>query len=458
MPASGCVYFESLMVENVKAFAGKQVLKLTGNDDVPAPWTLILGDNGLGKTTLLRCLAQMRPVLNLSQEASATGGEPDIIEPALWREDNETLERLARAGHDGDVRLACALSSGRAFKGNSNVRGVAVTLSFRRKKGKIEAPEKSDLPANGFVEPLVLAYGAGRHMGTANVENTDLDPIRSLFSVAAELFDAEEILTRMDHAALREVRDRKRNGPANRQLAKLKRVVATLLPHIDDAENILIYGPKLPGGTQRKTGIFLRTPYGEVPLSEISLGYQTMTAWAVDLAWRLFAHYPNSDDPLSEPAIVLVDEIDLHLHPKWQREIRRDLTEHFPNVQFIVTAHSPLMAQTSLDANLAVLQQENDHVVIINDPAVIADWRLDQIVTSELFGLTSARPPEIERIMEERIALLRKPKLKAAEKARLSTLDRELDELSMAESKEDQRAMALIRRAALVVEQGKAKS
>ena len=124
------------------------------------------------------------------------------------------------------------------------------------------------------------------------------------------------------------------------------------------------------------------TKDGEVPLRQLSLGYQTMLAWVADLGWRLFAHYPNSKYPLQGPAIVLIDEIDLHMHPNWQRQIRERLTRNFPNVQFNGTAHSPLMAQAFLDANLAVVMRENDHSIIVNDPEVVANWRVDQIATS----------------------------------------------------------------------------
>ncbi len=72
-----------------------------------------------------------------------------------------------------------------------------------------------------------------------------------------------------------------------------------------------------------------------------------MIAWVIDFASRMVDRYPDSPDPLAEPAVVLVDEIDLHLHPKWQRELIGFLTERFPNTQFIVTAHSPLIVQAA---------------------------------------------------------------------------------------------------------------
>ena len=168
-------------------------------------------------------------------------------------------------------------------------------------------------------------------------------------------------------------------------------MLVEVLPDVDRAQDIEILGPRISDSSDIETGVRVTTPYGNVPLSQLSLGYQTMFAWTVDIAWRLLARYPNSPNALEEPAIVIVDEIDLHLHPRWQREIRDHLTGHFPSVQFIATAHSPLMAQDSLGANLAVLRKLEDHALILNDPTVIKEWRLDQVITSDLFNLASAR-------------------------------------------------------------------
>ena len=57
------------------------------------------------------------------------------------------------------------------------------------------------------------------------------------------------------------------------------------------------------------------------PAPALGYGYRTMIAWVVDFTSRMVERYPESPDPLAEPAVVLVDEIDLHLHPKWQREL-----------------------------------------------------------------------------------------------------------------------------------------
>lgn len=72
----------------------------------------------------------------------------------------------------------------------------------------------------------------------------------------------------------------------------------------------------------------------------------------------------NPEDPLSEPAVVLVDEVDLHLHPTCQRKLMDYLGERFPNTQFIFTANSPVIAEAARDANIAVCRWEGDRVVI----------------------------------------------------------------------------------------------
>jgi predicted ATP-binding protein involved in virulence len=165
----------------------------------------------------------------------------------------------------------------------------------------------------------------------------------------------------------------------------------------------------------------------------------------------MFERYPESENPLAEPAIVLVDEIDLHLHPKWQRKLISYLTERFPNTQFIVTAHSPLIVQAAADANIVLLRQEGDHVVIDNDVEAIRGWRIDQVLTSDLFGLETARPPKFDTLLAERRKLLGKAKLTKKDEARLKKLEAEIGDLPVGETPDDIEAMDIIREAAAAI-------
>jgi predicted ATP-binding protein involved in virulence len=121
------------------------------------------------------------------------------------------------------------------------------------------------------------------------------------------------------------------------------------------------------------------------------------------------------------------------------------LTRCFPNTQFIVTAHSPLIVQAAgEDANIALLRREGDHVLIDNNVETIRGWRIDQLLTSDLFGLPSARPPQLDALLERRKELLTKARLTAADKQELTELEEKIGPLPMGETAEEARAMALI--------------
>ena len=447
------IYFQKLSLENVRCFGERQELDLTDDDGRPAQWTLVIGDNGAGKTTLLQCLAYMRPEFNPDE---------DNIQPELVREENRVLSALARSGIDAEVQLKASLSVGlplagpkRRKPGTSKPRTISTTLAIKRKDGDItDVDPGGDAPRYHEEPPFILAYGAGRHPKTERHRPPEIDPVQSLFRVESELYDAEKNLCDLEYASLTKGHTPEERQRARKLLDSLTFMLAEILPDIQDPRDVRILGPRSTAYISDRTGVHVRTPSGEVPLDQLSLGYQTMFALTMDIAWRLIEQYPESSDPFKEPAIVIVDEIDLHLHPRWQREIREHLTGHFPNVQFIATAHSPLMAQSSLSQNLAVVRWRKDHVTIENDPAVIRSWRLDQVLTSDLFGFESARPPETVEQQKRRVALRQKQRLSKAEREELADLDRRALELPTAESPEDQKAMEVIRKAAELLQPG----
>lgn len=456
------IYFTSLYLENVKCFSTHQELRLTHNGR-PAKWTLILGENGVGKTTLLQCLARMRPtILEGGKEEGGEANSPYPAEPELIGEkSNETLNRYIRNGNDVIMKMKAFFSDDRKSRDaseNPNDVGVPNDIAIwtriqleRRNNGFNHASAGGESKEKIDKDLCIYGYGAARRMGPSNFqlsgffEQPDfllLDPITSLFDDSSDLYDAEEILGKLDYAALRD-----KQG-AKVLMEKLKQALSDILPDIQKSDHIDIRGPKVPGESEEESGVYIMTKYGLVPFSQISLGSRVVFALIVDIAWRMFQKYPDSENPLAEPGIILVDEIDLHLHPRWQREIRAYLTKHFPNVQFIVTAHSPLMAQDALDANLVVLRDEGGHVVIENDPVAVRGWRIDQILTSELFGLLTSRRLEIEKLILERKGILEKPERNSQDRDRLRYLDEKLDALPTAESHDDQEAMDVIRRAA----------
>ena len=81
-------------------------------------------------------------------------------------------------------------------------------------------------------------------------------------------------------------------------------------------------------------------------IDRMSGGYRIMLALTADLARRMAQGNPHLENPLESEAIVLIDEVELHLHPEWQQTVLSDLTRTFPNTQFIVSTHSPQVLTT----------------------------------------------------------------------------------------------------------------
>jgi energy-coupling factor transporter ATP-binding protein EcfA2 len=402
------VYFLSLSLENVRCFGPKQTLDLSNGVQRPARWTILLGNNGAGKTTVLQALAQVM---------------------AKYGDFRVNFHRFARVGQE-----SWAIRADRA-------QGIGLSGASPMGPSRVECYLGKTLPSTRPAPPPdtpgCFGYGASRRLGRASSFNEENDtPSASLFSPEADLRDAEDWLLRVDYSASKPSEYQPKWQRRREQLTGL---LKTLLPEVSDLRFTL------GTGVYPAARVDFETPYGWVPLRQLGYGYQTLIAWVVDFASRMVERYPDSPDPLAEPAVVLVDEIDLHLHPVWQRKLIADLTERFPNTQFIATAHSPLVIQAAGDANLAVLRREGDHVVIDNERDRVRGWRVDQILTSDLFGLPSARPPDMDAPLQRRTELLTKQKLSAAEKRELAKLEKQLSGLPVGETAEQIETMALMR-------------
>jgi predicted ATP-binding protein involved in virulence len=142
-----------------------------------------------------------------------------------------------------------------------------------------------------------------------------------------------------------------------------------------------------------------------VTIDQLGDGHRSMTAWIGDLVRRLVDACP--DDPLGAQGIVLVDEIDIHLHPAWQRTIVEDVRELFPNLQFIVSSHSPFIAQDMRpEDKIIVFKRQGEESVHSEDVGFVKGWRVDQILTSYLFDLKTTRDISITIAEQEYQQLL----------------------------------------------------
>jgi predicted ATP-binding protein involved in virulence len=134
----------------------------------------------------------------------------------------------------------------------------------------------------------------------------------------------------------------------------------------------------------------------DLTFDQLSEGYRSVLIFVADLIYRLNKNAHEGEQVSDLKGIVLVDEIDLHLHPKWQRVIVRKLRKLLPNVQFIFTTHSPTIIQgASEDAIIyRVYRHADDGKTRVSDPYYRKDLdhlMMNTVVTSPLFGLADSR-------------------------------------------------------------------
>jgi predicted ATP-binding protein involved in virulence len=357
-------YFSSLTIENVKCFKGKHDIDLSDGNDKPAMWTVILGNNNTGKTTLLRCLAYLAPVKKNEKNER-------LYAPKLSQID------LANNVHFGS--LECNWISDICIE---NWECSASYGTIEVNDIKLDAHNihtHTLLPYEYIGKTVIYGYGTSRRMGKTSLDdNENQDNTVTLFEDNLTLINAEDFILKTDYASKNNVLS------AIFRLEKIKQILTNgLLPDVKDFRCTSI-----EINNQIKNFVEFKTDYGWVKLRELGYGYQVTLAWIVDLAKKLFERYPRSKNPLHEPAIVLIDEIDLHLHPEWQRKIIQFLSEQFPRTQFIATSHSPLIVQSADNINLVLLEKEGDHVVIKQRPDIktFKGWTVEEILT-ELMGL-----------------------------------------------------------------------
>ena len=167
----------------------------------------------------------------------------------------------------------------------------------------------------------------------------------------------------------------------------------------------------------------------ELRIEQLSEGYKIVIAMVADLAARMAEANPDMGNPLNTSGIVLIDEVDLHLHPKWQREILIQLTKVFPNLQFIVSTHSPIIVVGAAEiAQVVNLNTINDDENLHQNDIQVSN--VGQVLLSDLFGLKYLYSPEWDSKINERDEILAKDVLTPEDEARLTQLDEDLKGLT----------------------------
>jgi predicted ATP-binding protein involved in virulence len=186
-------------------------------------------------------------------------------------------------------------------------------------------------------------------------------------------------------------------------LAAVRRAVYSLLGHGYDN---LTFKRAIDRMTIKKSG-------REINVELLSDGEKNLLGMVGHLARNIAEDSKNTDNPLEDSAIVLIDEIELHLHPAWQRMIIPRLTQTFPNCQFIVTTHSPQVLSHVDPECIHILDYDGDNVVVKRPDS---SYGLDSNrILEDILGV-SKRPQEIQDRMLELFRTINNNDLESAKK------------------------------------------
>jgi hypothetical protein len=208
----------------------------------------------------------------------------------------------------------------------------------------------------------------------------------------------------LDYRAYRE------GGPAIREIVKK-------IPHL--ASEITEGFPiEFLGVAEDEGGLFpqFRTPDGDLPLNVLSQGTQSIIQWLAHLLIGYAEYYNYPPDLEGKPGILIIDEIDAHLHPSWQRRIIPTLTKHFPNLQIFCSTHSPLMLAGLKAGQVQLLRRdEKGKVTVSRNETDIVGWSADEILRN---FLDVPNPTDLETVGHiERLAELRRQETLSEEEA-----------------------------------------
>lgn len=351
----------------------------TVEDREQSPCMILLGENATGKSSVLEAMAL---AIIGSKEARAldTVLKDEALGPGdlIHRPDPSKWDRPAP--------------------------NLAVKLSFRDHTTPVALharPDDTEFEGSDSCAKIVLGYGPRRYFTNRRTKRFRAPAYR-----IRSLFDPMDMIANPIHwlGAL--------EGKAFFAAARALRVIL-MLDNEDDFERD--DDPNTPGA------IYIRQNGQRTALKDLSVGYKSVIAMACDIIRELLYHFDNLEHA---HAIVFVDEIETHLHPRWKMQIMQLLREAFPKVQFIVTTHDPLCLRGMYDGEVFVLQRAGPDAQVekVADLPSIRGMRAEQILTSEFFGLGSTDPETDARLELYNALAARIETLTPAERKQLDTL------------------------------------
>jgi energy-coupling factor transporter ATP-binding protein EcfA2 len=383
-----------LVLRNVRCFADAEV-------PLGERVTVVIGHNGSGKTTIAEAIGCL------------VRGEGEGLKEFPLRK-GETEGEIALYGAGGEMlgRWRDPSESGRAWIGGK----VFVYGQYRA----LRPPRWWEVGVSTVAPPLPEDLADAVHR-----------------PVTRTLFEFDEYLFRDLSAYVALVADQGEHDPAARRV--WERIRAWLRDRegarLDDVEVVGVKGRRV--AAFRRAGVTL-------PIAELSDGYRALLAIVLDLAIRYLQEFSKLDDPLAGEALVVVDEVDLNLHPRWQRRVIEQLTRLFPGTRFVLTTHSPTIVQAAIDErHQVVVLEEKDGGTVASALKKGELKRLDgaevESVLVEVFGLPSRYSPTYEAVENRATELREKVEDETATAVERRELFHVLDELQGLLAREEER-------------------
>lgn len=394
-------------------------------------FTLIIGENGTGKTSILDALCV------------GMGGFLSGIERVSSRnilKDEIRLER-DKLG-DASVTIEPQFPAEVCCKGiidNQNIEWKRSKNTVKGHTTRIEAKEiikiSSDMEREIVTEknhnvtlPIISYQSAGRLFSQKKSKwSNPFDKGNlSRFIGYTDCLDTESniklFVSWLKRMSLIKVQKGKEIGELNAVLNAVKEFMRGMLEEETDPEIYFDF---------EEQEVIFQTATFSLPLRMLSAGYRSLIGMVADIAYRMAVLNPQLKEDASKktPGVILIDEIDLHIHPKWQWQIVEDLKRTFPRVQFIATTHSPIVI-SSVDRGeiISIYDEENRQNGLLDEnKRTPFGWHIEDILT-EIMG-TDYRMPIIEAKIENVQRLYMKKLSKGISKQEEEDLQKQSKEL-----------------------------
>jgi energy-coupling factor transporter ATP-binding protein EcfA2 len=399
------MHLRRINIKNLRVFKDVSMTFIEPNaNEALSNVHLFLGTNGSGKSSLLKAIA-------LAAVAEVLPSSGLRLYSLVRRTENKGSSEHSPCQIVAEFDLDKQDIAGFKAVPKAQASGVESTLrlnaraGFNDQFGPINYPDglRDEVWNERSPAALVLGYGATRRVESTSSSRSEnwSGKERSLrYSRIAGLFE--------DHLQLLPLSSwlpqyATKNPGRHSQVVTLvnellEDVNVSLLPKAVDGEYLFQMG-----GAQ-------------LPLNALSDGYRAYIGWISDMLYHVCMGCPAGVKLIDNEGIVLVDEIDLHLHPQWQRVVIPRLGKVLPKLQFFFTTHSPLIAGSLQASNIMVVQMKSvgEGANVIACPVDVYGWSSDRILSSQLFDETESRNQEAVIAIEDASAKARKGDRSAA--------------------------------------------